>query len=198
MKPRFIVASASPRRKKLLQNMGFVFDVIPSDADETLEENISAADAVAELSKRKAQSVSKNNKGAVVLGCDTVVALGEKILTKPSNEKEAFAMLRSLSGKKHCVYSGVFITDGEKETSFTEKAEVEFYQLSDEEIKAYIATGEPMDKAGAYGIQGYGGALVKKINGDYYSIVGLPLARCIRELANFGVYSEICKNGIDK
>lgn len=188
---RFIVASGSPRRKELLSNSGFEFEVIPSDADETLEEGTHAFDAVEELSKRKALSVSKKNPGAVVLGCDTVVSLGGKILGKPHNEAEAFSMLSALSGKEHEVFTGVFITDGEKSESFVSCTKVEFYPLSKETIESYIATKEPMDKAGAYGIQGFGSVLVKKINGDYFTVMGLPINECARVLSRFGIKGKI-------
>lgn len=188
---RFIVASGSPRRKELLSNSGFEFEVIPSDADETLEEGTHAFDAVEELSKRKALSVSKKNPGAVVLGCDTVVSLGGKILGKPHNEAEAFSMLSSLSGKEHEVFTGVFVTDGEKSESFVSCTKVEFYPLSKETIESYIATKEPMDKAGAYGIQGFGSVLVKKIDGDYFTVMGLPINECARVLSRFGIKGKI-------
>ena len=188
---RFIVASNSPRRRELLSLAGYEFEVIPSDADETLEADISAETAVKELAKRKALSVSAQSKGAVVLGCDTVVSLGGKILGKPRSEEEAFAMLRSLSGREHEVFTGVYITDKEKSENFVTCTKVEFYELSDETIRSYIATGEPMDKAGAYGIQGFGSVLVKKINGDYFTVMGLPLNECARSLARFGVKGKL-------
>lgn len=191
MRKRFIVASASPRRKELLLSSGFEFEIIPSDADETLESGIDAYDAVKELSKRKAESVLKNNSEAVVLGCDTVVALDGKILGKPKNEEDAFSMLKMLSGKTHRVYTGVCITDGKKTESFVSCAEVTFYELSDETVKSYILSKEPMDKAGAYGIQGLGSVLVKNINGDYFTIVGLPLAQTARALAKFKINGKI-------
>ncbi len=188
---RFIVASGSPRRRELLSSAGYVFDVIPSDADETLKEGIHAFDAVKELSKRKALSVSKKYPRAVVLGCDTVVALGGKILGKPHSKEDAFSMLSSLSGKEHEVYTGVFITDGEKSEGFVSCTKVEFYELSKETIESYIETDEPMDKAGAYGIQGLGSVLVKKIDGDYFTVMGLPISECARVLSHFKIKGKI-------
>lgn len=188
---RFIVASASPRRRELLSMLGFDFDMIPSEADENLPQGILPDAAVSELAQRKAMCVQKAHTDAVVLGCDTVVALDKKILGKPHDEREAFEMLRMLSGKTHCVYTGVCITDSEKTENFCECAEVEFYELSDETIRSYIATGEPMDKAGSYGIQGLGSVLVKRINGDYFTIVGLPIAKTARILAQFGVSGKV-------
>ena len=131
------------------------------------------------------------NKGAVVLGCDTVVALGGKILGKPKDESEAFSMLKCLSGREHEVFTGVYITDGEKSEGFLSCTKVEFYPLSDETIRSYIATKEPMDKAGAYGIQGLGSVLVKKINGDYFTVMGLPVNECARVLSKFGIKGTV-------
>ena len=170
---------------------GFEFEIIPSDADETLPENTGAYEAVKELSKRKAVSVWKENRDAVVLGCDTVVALDDIILGKPENEEEAEKMLTALSGKEHYVYSGVCITDGESTKQFAGSARVKFYELSTDTIKAYIKTKEPMDKAGSYGIQGIGSVLVEKIEGDYFTIVGLPLSETARVLGEFGITGSV-------
>lgn len=188
---RFILASASPRRAEILTNSGYEFEVIVSDADESLPHDITADKAVLLLSKVKAESVSKNNPEAVVLGCDTVVSLGGKILGKPKDEAQAFEMLRSLSGKIHKVYTGVTVTDGERSESFLNETQVEFYPLSDDTISSYIATGEPMDKAGSYGIQGYGSVLVKRIDGDYFSVMGLAVNESARALSRFGVKGKV-------
>ncbi len=188
---RFVVASASPRRKEILKNAGFEFEVIPSDANEGLEPGISAKQAVLELAKRKAFSVLPSVQGAVVLGCDTVVTVDGEILGKPADKADAFRILKMLSGRRHAVCTGVCITDGEKTEAFVSSTEVEFYDLSDETIESYIATGEPADKAGAYGIQGFGNVLVKKIDGDYSTVVGLPLSECVRVLARFDVYGKV-------
>ena len=190
-KRRFILASASPRRKELFENAGYDFEIIPSDADEVVDDNIGAEETVRILSMQKAQYVSALNEGAVVLGCDTVVAVDNNILGKPQSREQAFEMLKSLSGKAHAVYSGVCITDGKRTESFVSKTEVEFYDLSDDTVESYIDSGEPMDKAGAYGIQGLGSALVKGIKGDYFTVVGLPLAECARVLSTFGIYGKI-------
>lgn len=188
---RFILASASPRRAEILKNAGFDFEIIVSDADESLPDNIPVSEAVLRLSKVKAESVSKNHPGAVVLGCDTVVSLDGTIMGKPKNDRHAFEMLNALSGKIHQVYTGVTVTDGEKTESFFTETEVEFYPLSNETIASYIATKEPADKAGAYGIQGFGSVLVKRINGDYFSVMGLPVNESARVLARFGVKGKI-------
>lgn len=188
---RFVVASASPRRRELLSNAGYTFEVIPSDADESLPEGIDASDAVLELAKRKAHSVLKNETNAVVLGCDTVVSLGGKILGKPKTHADAEAMLSALSGRVHEVFTGVCIADGEKEDSFVSCTRVEFYPLSDETVRSYVQTEEPMDKAGAYGIQGFGSVLVKRIDGDYFTVMGLPVNECARALALFNIKGRV-------
>lgn len=188
---RFILASASPRRKQLLEQAGYAFEIVVSDADESLPAGITPEKAVRRNAARKAQAVAETNPGAVVLGCDTVVAIDGEILGKPQDEAEAKAMLRRLSGNTHTVYSGVCITDGETETVFAVATDVTFYALSDRTIDAYAATKEPMDKAGAYGIQGLGCVLVKEISGDYSNVVGLPLSESARALAAFGVYGTV-------
>lgn len=188
---RFILASASPRRKEILSNAGFDFEIIVSDADENISEDMTPEKTVEELAKRKALSVWESNKDAVVFGCDTVVAIDGKILGKPADDEDAFNMLRMLSGKVHTVSTGVCICSAEKLTVFSNTTRVEFYSLSDETIKSYIATGECRDKAGAYGIQGYGRVLVKEIKGDYFSVMGLPVSQASRVLAEFGVYGKI-------
>lgn len=188
---RFILASASPRRAEILRNAGFEFEIIVSDADEALPSDISAAEAVRMLSGIKAESVCRRNKGAVVLGCDTVVSLDGRILGKPKDEKQAFEMLCALSGRVHKVYTGVTVTDAERTESFVSETQVEFYPLSGETIASYLATGEPSDKAGAYGIQGFGSVLVKRINGDYFSVMGLPINESARLLSEFGVIGKV-------
>lgn len=187
----FIVASASPRRKEILSMGGFGFRIIPSDCDETIKEKLSPEETVKVLAERKALSVLEKNTESVVLGCDTVVALGDEILGKPADREDAFKMIKALSGKTHRVCTGVCIADKDKTKSFVSVAEVEFYELSDETAESYVATGECDDKAGAYGIQGLGGTLVKSIKGDYYAIVGLPYAETVRELSEFGIRGKI-------
>lgn len=188
---RFIVASASPRRRELLSNVGFTFEVIPSDADESCEEKLSPEELVTELGRRKAESVFAENTDAVVLGCDTIVEYEGNVLGKPESREEAKEMLRMLSGKKHNVHTGVCIMDNEKAVSFVNTVKVEFYELSGELIDSYVATGESDDKAGAYGIQGVGCVLVKGIEGDYFSVVGLPVAETVRKLGEFGIKNKL-------
>ena len=187
----FIIASASPRRKEILSMGGFGFRIIPSDCDETIKEKLSPEETVKVLAERKTLSVLEKNENSVVLGCDTVVALGDEILGKPADREDAFKMIKALSGKTHRVCTGVCIADKNKTNTFVSVAEVEFYELSDETAESYVATGECDDKAGAYGIQGLGGTLVKSIKGDYYAIVGLPYAETVRVLSEFGIRGKI-------
>lgn len=188
---RFILASASPRRKEILANAGFSFEIIVSDADENITEDLSPEKTVEELAKRKAMAVLKDNEDAVVFGCDTVVAVDGKILGKPTDDEDAFNMLSMLSGKTHTVSTGVCICSKDKTEVFSNTTEVEFYELSEETIRSYIASGECSDKAGSYGIQGFGNVLVKEIKGDYFSVMGLPVSQSARVLSGFGIYGKV-------
>ncbi len=179
---KIILASKSPRRRELLTLAGIDHVVETSDADESYPDGLEPREVVCLLAKVKARATAKNHPGETVLGADTVVATDGVILGKPADEKEAADMLRRLSGRTHEVYTGVCIIKPEGEKVFYEKTKVTFYELTEEEIEAYVATGEPMDKAGAYGIQGKGVTLVRKIDGDYSNVVGLPVARVKREL----------------
>ena len=178
-----ILASQSPRRRELLSLITEDFRIIPAKDEEVLPEKISPENAVLSLSEQKANEVYREHRGEVIVAADTIVAIDGKILGKPADEKDAFAMLKTLSGRVHEVFTGVCVifANGQKERFF-EETKVEFYELSDEEIADYIKTGEPMDKAGAYGIQGKGALLVKRIDGDYYNVMGLPVARLLRVL----------------
>ncbi|MBP3938802.1 MAG: septum formation inhibitor Maf [Clostridia bacterium] len=182
-----ILASASPRRKELLETAGISFTVKVADVEEVIEKNMSADKVVMSLALQKASAVAKDNPDAVVIGADTVVVLDGEILGKPKSEENAVELLMMLSGRVHTVYTGVAIIKGEKVKNFCEATQVEFYPLEKEEIEAYVATKEPMDKAGAYGIQGRGCVLIKKINGDYFNVVGLPVSAVYRELRDFNV-----------
>ncbi len=159
------------------------FRIIPAAGEEVLPEKISPENAVLTLSEQKADEIYREHRSEVIVAADTIVAIDGKILGKPVDEKDAFAMLKTLSGRVHEVFTGVCVifANGRKERFF-EETKVEFYELSDAEIAAYIKTGEPMDKAGAYGIQGKGALLVKRIDGDYYNVMGLPVARLLRVL----------------
>lgn len=184
---KLILASGSPRRAEILAQGGFVFEKRVSEADETLPGGIAPAAAVEYLAKQKGAAVPRN-AGEVILSADTVVALNNKILGKPADRTDAAQMLHMLSGRTHSVFTGVYLTDGTREILFHEKTDVTFFPLTDAEIQRYIDGGEPMDKAGAYGIQGRGALFVKEIHGDYLNVVGLPLAKTAKQLKEvFGI-----------
>ncbi|MGE7601041.1 Maf family protein [Peribacillus sp. NPDC097675] len=177
-----ILASSSPRRKELLQFLQIPFESMNSNVDEDIEENMQAEDAVQELAVRKAEAIASRYPDSWVIGSDTVVVLEGEILGKPANHADGKRMLEMLSGKTHEVYTGVAILFGEHRRIFAVKTEVTFWELSESDIERYLDSGEPFDKAGSYGIQGLGSLLVKQINGDYFSVVGLPISRLAREL----------------
>lgn len=184
-----ILASQSPRRRQLLEEAGYTFRCIPSDFDERGVKDDNPERLVVALARGKAGAVAgQAAPGEVVIGSDTVVVLNGAVLGKPADEQDAAAMLRALSGRTHRVLTAVSIwRDGQDARTFADGVNVTFWDLSDEEVDAYVATGEPLDKAGAYGIQGLGRVLVKGIEGDYYTAVGLPIARVVRELRALGV-----------
>ncbi len=184
-----ILASQSPRRKELLGQMGLRgFKIVSPDVDESVEENLSPDQLVEELSLRKARAVAQGaDEEAYIIAADTVVALDGGVLGKPADEREAFAMLSALSGNRHRVYTGVTVLRGNRAVTSHEETIVTFRELEMEEIMDYIATGEPMDKAGAYGIQGLGALFVSGIEGDYSNVMGLPVYRLGRMLAAFGI-----------
>ncbi len=180
-----ILASSSPRRKELLSILQIPFEVKASDVDETFQSELAPHEVVIDLADRKAKHVSKIHSSSIVIGADTIVVADGEILGKPKTPTEAFEMLKKLSGTTHSVYTGVAIVSAARTTTFYERTEVTFWELSDEEIHSYISTGEPFDKAGSYGIQGFGSTLVNRIAGDYFTVVGLPVARLVRELKPF-------------
>lgn len=183
---KIILASGSPRRKELLSQMGLEYTVIPSRAEEKAAAT-TPEDKVMELAALKAWDVAQNvSEDAMILGADTVVALDGCILGKPHTKEEAFQMLKQLQGRKHSVFTGVCLVKKEgmsfSQDCFFEETQVEFYPMNEDEIWEYIRTGECMDKAGAYGIQGRGGMYIAGIEGDYYNVVGLPIAPLYRHL----------------
>ncbi len=180
-----ILASASPRRQELLKRITEDFTVHPVDADEILPEGMPVEIAASFLADVKAQAAAVQFPEDIVIGCDTIVVLDDEIMGKPRDREDAFRMLRRLSGETHKVMTGTAIYLGKKSTVFTTETKVTFYPLSDAEIEQYLDTGEPFDKAGAYGIQGYGSLLVQGIEGDYCNVVGLPVAALSRALAQF-------------
>jgi septum formation protein len=176
---KLILASSSPRRKEILRKEGIEFEIkFPSDIVEDTS-NSDPVKHVLTLSRDKAESVSDQTEEGIVLGADTVVVLDGEILGKPQNSKEAFGMLKKLSGRMHKVYTGITLRNNYngKTVSDYDCTEVKFNQLKDEKIAAYIDTGEPMDKAGAYGIQGMGSFLVESINGNLDNVIGLPTGK---------------------
>ena len=197
---KIILASSSPRRRELMAQAGFAFEVLVSEADETIEAE-TPGEMVEVLSERKAAAVAEEIKkqgfaeeSVLLVGADTMVAIDGKKLGKPKDEKGAEEMLEELSGRTHQVYTGVTLIRLKKaengsilqeSRTFSEGTYVSFYPLTKEEIRSYIATGEPMDKAGAYGIQGKSAVFVKEIKGDYNNVVGLPIARLYQELKNW-------------
>lgn len=184
-----VLASASPRRKELLASLGLDFEIVPADVDEHREGESDPRVYAEALARRKAQFVAAQRQSGLVIGADTLVFIDGKILTKPSDEAEAHAMLHRLSGRTHTVVTGVAVVNAETQETVSgfEETKVTFRPLSDAEIRRYVATGEPMDKAGAYGIQGIGALLVARIEGCYPNVVGLPLVRLAELLRHFGV-----------
>lgn len=175
MAKKLILASASPRRREILSMAGYVFDVISPEADEATG-GLDPRELTVENSRLKADAALKTGEG-VFICADTVVAIGDEILGKPHTEEKAAEMLRLLSGKTHSVVTGYTVTDGETSVSGYVETEVVMRRMFDDEIEKYVRSGEPLDKAGAYGIQGSAGVFVKEIRGDYYTVVGLPLCR---------------------
>ena len=183
---KVVLASQSPRRQELIKLIFDSVEILPADCDETLPEGIGAREAVEYLSKIKNDASAKlTEKENLVISADTVVAVDDEILGKPVDKEDARRMISLLSGKVHQVYTGVTISLNGKVKTFSEKTDVEFFNLTEDEIEEYISSSEPYDKAGAYGIQGKAGLLVKGINGDYYNVVGFPIARLKREIEEF-------------
>ncbi len=185
---KLILASGSPRRQELLRQIGFSdFTVHPADVDERIQPGATPAQAVVALAIQKAQAVAEDFPNDLVLAADTVVALNGAILGKPKSQEDAVRMLKELSGKTHLVYTGFALARGGRMETGYEETAVHFRTLTEEEIAAYVATEEPMDKAGAYGIQGRGALFITGIQGDYFTVMGLPLCRLGVALQSFGV-----------
>lgn len=184
-----ILASASPRRRELLQQMGLSFGVVPSDVQEEMSPGLSPTEAAREVAVRKCTEVSTRHRDAIVIAADTVVVLGSRMLGKPGSNHEAAEMLRALSGRAHQVVTGlaVFSEAMDRRTSCSVVTEVCFRDISDFEIDLYVSTGECTDKAGAYAIQGRGAVFVDSISGCYPNVVGLPIAQLATILPDFGV-----------
>lgn len=181
---KIILASASPRRQELLKKVTEDFICIPADIDEALPCGIEIEKAPEYLALKKAEHIAKDHRDSIVIGSDTGVFYGGQMLGKPNNDDDAKRMLKMLSGKTHSVITGCAIVKGNEKITFSCETRVTFYELSEQEIKDYVSTGECRDKAGAYGIQGLGALLVKEIRGDYFNVVGLPVAELYRKLNN--------------
>ena len=185
---KFILASASPRRRELLSALGLSFEVRPAKGEEHPEPGLSGGETAKRLSRAKCLEIAADaDEDAVVIAADTVVCLDDEILGKPADEQDAGRMLRALSGRDHRVFTGVTVARGGRVLSDYEETAVHFRPLSEREIEAYIATGEPIDKAGAYGIQGRASLFVRAIEGDYFNVVGLPLCKLGQMLKELGV-----------
>ena len=201
---QIILASASPRRKELLEQIGLEFEICPAKGEEIITKS-RPEDVVMELSKQKAEEIASmvsayakehqditTPSDILVIGADTVVAYDGQILGKPQDEEDAKRMLTMLSGNVHSVFTGVTLVLIDKsgragELVFYEKTDVKMYSISEQEIERYVASGEPMDKAGSYGIQGKCAIYIEKIDGDYNNVVGLPIARIYQELKKIGI-----------
>ena len=183
--PRVVLASASPRRRELLTLIGIPHEVRPADVDESLLTGEPARAYVERLAREKATAGGDHD--AVVIGSDTTVVVGGDILAKPESPADAGRMLRLLSGREHAVLTGVAVAWQGRVESAVEEVGVTFRELSDDDIARYVATGEPMDKAGAYGIQGYGATIVTRVNGDYFAVMGLPVNRMVRLFEALGL-----------
>jgi septum formation protein len=191
MSPRVILASSSPRRRELLSLIGVAHEVRPANIDEGLLPGETAEAHCVRLAREKALALADlAMEGALVIGSDTIVVVDGLILGKPQDEADAASMLRMLSGRSHVVLTAVAVARHDRVESGVERVSVTFRPLDDAEIEAYIATREPMDKAGAYGIQGYGATIVERIDGDYFAVMGLALTRLIRLMARVGIRYE--------
>lgn len=181
-----ILASNSERRIKLLKDIGLTFKTVVNEVDETIEKNLKPQEIVETLSERKALAALSNFPEDTVISADTLVYFEGEVLGKPKDEEEAAEMLRKLSGNKHYVYTGVTVANKEKKVTFYSQSEVFMKELNEFQIYEYIKTNEPLDKAGAYAIQGEGKNLIEKYTGDFFTIVGLPLKELQKHLKEFG------------
>ncbi len=183
--PRVVLASASPRRRDLLTLIGIPHEVRPADVDESLRPDESPAAYVERLARDKATALG--DRDAVCIGSDTTVVVDGEVLAKPESTADAARMLRRLSGRSHTVLTGVAVAWQGRVESGVEEVAVTFRPLSDDDIAGYVATGEPMDKAGAYGIQGYGATIVTRVDGDYFAVMGLAVNRMVRLFEQLGL-----------
>jgi len=184
---RVVLASASPRRRQLLNLIGIAHEVRPANIDETMRPRETPRRHAERLAREKASAIAKRDPDLITIGADTIVVVNRKVLGKPRDTDDAARMIALLSGREHVVTTAVAVSRGKKLRSAVEEVRVKFRRLRDDEIEAYIATGEPMDKAGAYGIQGYGATIVERIEGDYFAVMGLPIVRLVGLLRDVGI-----------
>ena len=183
-----VLASGSPRRRELLENIGITFEIMPSDVEEVVElVDGDFADYAQKLALKKAVAVSEKKPGATIIAADTIVVFEGEVYPKPSSKEQAGSFIRTFSGNTHSVFTGVSILGNGLSIVFSEETKVTFKELDDQLIKAYVNSGDPMDKAGGYGIQTAGALLVEKIEGDYLNVVGLPLSKLVTELRAAGI-----------
>ncbi|MGM8214809.1 Maf family protein [Bacillaceae bacterium W0354] len=188
MQKQLILASSSPRRQELLKQVNIPFTIRKPEVDESQIITENPVEKVTQLALLKGRTVPIEHEREVILASDTVVAFNHKIYEKPKTKQDAYEMISSLSGTTHDVLTGVMIRSEEDETVFVEKTEVEFWPLTEDEIMWYVSTNDPYDKAGGYGIQSLGSMLVKQIIGDYFTVMGLPISRVVRELRHFSIF----------
>jgi septum formation protein len=184
--PPLVLASRSPRRAELLERLGLQFEIVPAEIDESYIDHEMPAAHAERLAREKAFIVAQQRPDSLVIGSDTIVVLDSDVLGKPRDEREAIEMLLRLAGREHQVFTGVAVSDGTRVESDLERVRVRFRGLGRRECEEYVTTGEPMDKAGAYGIQGYGSALVESIEGDYFAVMGLPVVCTLKLIRRFG------------
>ena len=183
----FILASQSPRRRELLAMLGLEFEIVTADIDEAMNPALSPAEAVAQVCQKKAETVGQNHPGQLIVAADTIVVVDDQILGKPKSEQAAREMLHLLSGRAHTVMTGFCLWQDGRAEVHVEQTHLRFRPLNDEEIDAYVATGSPLDKAGAYGIQDQASIFVERLDGDYYNVMGLPLCALANSLRRWGV-----------
>jgi septum formation protein len=184
---KVVLASSSPRRRELLNLIGIAHEVRPANLDESMRPRETPRRHAERLARDKASAVATRDPDLITIAADTIVVINRKVLGKPVDEEDAARMLAMLSGREHTVITAVAVSRGKKLRSAIEEVKVKFRRLREDEIEAYIATGEPMDKAGAYGIQGYGATIVERVEGDYFAVMGLPLVRLIGLMRDVGV-----------
>jgi septum formation protein len=182
-----VLASSSPRRRELLNLIGIAHEVRPANLDESMRPRETPRRHAERLARDKASAIAMRDPDLITIAADTIVVINRKVLGKPTDKEDAARMLAMLSGREHTVITAVAVSRGKKLRSAIEEVRVKFRRLREDEIEAYIATGEPMDKAGAYGIQGYGATIVERIEGDYFAVMGLPLVRLIGLMRDVGV-----------